>query len=45
MSILGESPSTSALLKDHAVWKFIEKDAMDTNQDFYIRKYLLLLLV
>lgn len=45
ISVLGDSPETAKLLHEHKVWKLIEKDASDVDQEFYVRKFLLLLLV
>lgn len=33
------------MLKKHKVWDYIEKDALNPDQEFYVRKSLLTLLV
>lgn len=45
ISVLGDIPETAKLLHENKVWKLIEKDASDVDQEFYVRKFLLLLLV
>jgi hypothetical protein len=45
ISVLGDGAETAKLLHEHKVWKLIEKDASDVDQEFYVRKFLLLLLV
>ena len=42
---LGENPETAELLKNHEIWDDIERDAMNSDQEFYARKSLLILLV
>ena len=49
---LGEGQETSKLLREHSIWKQVEQEACvhsllskDPQQEFYVKKFLLLLLV
>lgn len=45
IAVLGQGSETSQLLRGHKIWSKVEKDALDINQEFYVRKSLLILLV
>ena len=43
--MLGQGSETSQLLRGHKIWAKVEKDALDSLQELYVRKSLLVLLV